>query len=289
MEGEWQGMYDVMIIGSGPAGISAALTAKNRNLEFCWFGSKGLSAKIEKAGQVGNYPGLIQVTGLEMRDIFQQQVEEAGISLVTEQISSIYPMGNSYAVNVKGKMYEAKSLLLAIGMETTKTILGEERLLGRGVSYCATCDGFLYKEKRIAVVCTNPQFEEEIAFLADLADEVTVFTTYRGFSLERGNIHASIGYPSEIKGEKQVEALVFQGKEIPVDGVFCLKDSVSPSVLLKGLEMKDGHIRVDRAQQTNLKGCFAAGDCTGRPYQYAKAVGEGNVALHSILDYLKEQ
>jgi thioredoxin reductase (NADPH) len=282
-------MLDLIIIGSGPAGISAALTANKRNLNFLWFGNASLSKKIESAEKITNYPGLISVTGKQMKGVFQQQISEEGIILTEKRIDSVYDMGDYYVACVNESMYETKSVLMAVGMESTKELPGEQRLLGCGVSYCATCDGALYKNKKIAVICTNPMFEEEIEYLADITSEVILFTTYKECGVEKPNVKVNLGYPSEIIGDKRVEGIVFKGQRIDVDGVFLLKDSVSPGVLLKGLEMDNGHIRVDREQKTNLKGCFAAGDCTGRPYQYAKAVGEGNVAVHSIINYLNAQ
>lgn len=280
-------MQDLIIIGSGPAGLSAALTAKKRNLDFSWFGNRNLSLKIEKAEKITNYPGLISVTGKEMQSVFLKQIQGEGIVLTDKRINAIYDMGSYFVACVNEEMYEAKAILLAVGMENTMEIPGEERLLGKGVSYCATCDGSLYKDKKIAVICTNPQFEEEIEYLADIASDVIVFTTYKGCNINKPNLTINLGYPSEIIGNDRVEAVDFKHEKIDVDGVFCLKNSVSPAVLLKGLEMKDGHIIVDREQRTNIQGCFAAGDCTGIPYQYTKAVGEGNVAIHSILKYIK--
>ncbi|MCI9647539.1 MAG: NAD(P)/FAD-dependent oxidoreductase [Lachnospiraceae bacterium] len=282
-------MHDFMIIGSGPAGVSAALTAQARDLSFLWFGSPDLSIKIEKAERIRNYPGLPDVTGEEMRRTFQQQIKDAGIRITPERINAVYSMGSHYAASAGQKIYESKAILLATGIETAKPIPGETELLGKGVSYCATCDGFLYKQKNIAVICTSPKFNSEIDYLAGIASALTLFTTYKGDGSPASNITHHLGLPSEILGTDRVQAISYQGQETPVDGVFILRESISPAVLLKGLEMQGSHIQVDRAQKTNLPGCYAAGDCTGRPYQYAKAAGEGNVAVHSILEYLSSK
>lgn len=282
-------MHDLLIIGSGPAGVSAALNARVRGLDFLWFGSRALSPKIEKAERIMNYPGLSDVTGTEMRDALLHQIDDLGISVLEERVNAIYDMGGYYTALVNEKMYEARAILLATGVAGTREILGESRLLGRGVSYCATCDGALYRGKRIAVVCTDASLEEEIEFLADLAEEVFLCTSYRECGVRRDNVRHVVGYPTEILGEDRVTSITCAGEKVEVDGVFCLRPCVAPSALLPGLEAEGGHIRVDRQQRTNLAGCFAAGDCTGRPYQYAKAVGEGNVALHGVLQYLKDQ
>ena len=258
-------MYDLLIIGSGPAGVSAALSAKARNLDFLWFGSRALSPKITKAERVINYPGLPSITGTEMRDAFLRQTGSLGISILEERVNAVYDMGGYYTSVVNEKMYDAKAVILATGVSSCREIPGESRLLGRGVSYCATCDGGLYRGKRIAVVCTDPSLEEEVEFLSDLAAEVLLFTSYQDCGVRRDNVRHTVGYPAEILGEGRTSGIVCDGETV-----------------------EGGHIQVDRQQRTNLPGCFAAGDCTGRPYQYAKAVGEGNVALHSAVEYLKK-
>lgn len=281
-------MHDLIIIGTGPAGLSAALTAQARGLDFLWCGAGGLSRKIRRAERIMNYPGLSAVTGEEMEGSFLRQMADAGISIREARVSSVCSMGASYAACAGEEILEGTCLLLATGVSAARAIPGEDALLGRGVSCCATCDGALYRGKHIAVVCTDPGQEEEIEFLADLADRVELFTSYRDCAVSRENVARRLGVPSEIAGDSRAEAVVFAGERIAVDGVFCLRESVSPAALLPGLALEDGHIQVDRRQRTNLPGCFAAGDCTGRPYQYAKAVGEGNVAVHSAVDYLKE-
>lgn len=281
-------MHDIIIIGTGPAGISAALSAKARNMDFLWFGTKQLSPKIEKAERIMNYPGLSDVTGKEMQQILQRQITEAQLEILEERVDSVFCMGKYYIACVNEKMYEAKSVILAMGVNGVKEIPGEMKFLGKGVSYCVTCDGMLYKGKKTAVICTDPAQEEEITYLADLAEQVTVFTPYDGCSIRKNNVIHIQGYPERLEGRERVDSVWCRGKQTKTDGVFILKESASPSALLPGLQVKEGHIEVDRMQRTNMEGCFAAGDCTGRPYQYAKAVGEGNVALHSAIAYLKE-
>ena len=189
--------------------------------------------------------------------------------------------------------YESRTVILACGVESVKQIDGEESFVGRGVSYCATCDGFLYKGKTIAVFCTSKRLEHEIGYLADIAEKVYLIPMYKDVEIARDNVEIIRKMPQKIDGTKRVEKITFAvapsqniPKEIAVDGVFMLRDCVSPAILVGGLQMQDGHVVVDRDMSTNLSGCFAAGDCTGRPYQYAKAVGEGNVAAHSVSKYV---
>jgi thioredoxin reductase (NADPH) len=286
-------IYDIAIIGTGPAGVSAALTAKARNLNMVWFGNKDISKKVSLAEQIHNYPGLIRVSGREMQETFQKQIEAEELAITEKVINQIFPMGKQYALFSGQESWMAKTVLLAMGMAPSTTMKGEAEFLGKGVSYCATCDGRLYAGRKIAVYCTNPEFEPEVEFLADLAAEVWVYPTYQDFSVVRDNIRILSDAPVEVCGEDFVSGIRIKSGQtsqdadiLPVDGIFCLKDSYSPVTLVRGLEMEGSHIKVNRRQETNITGCYAAGDCTGRPYQYAKAVGEGNVAVHSILDYL---
>lgn len=280
-------MWDLLIVGTGPAGVSAALTAKARGLSFLWFGNRKLSEKVEKAERVLNYPGLAQVTGKQLRDAFLDQVDQLSIPIQEERVAAIYDMGGVYAVCAGETFYEGSSVILATGVASSKEIAGESQLLGKGVSCCATCDGELYRGRPIAVVCESSALEEEVQFLQGLASRLELFVNYEGCGVSGSTVHLHQGLPQAIEGEDRVTGVRYQEEIFPVDGVFCLRESIAPQALLAGIQMENGHIQVDRAQRTNLPGCFAAGDCTGRPYQYAKAVGEGNVAVHSVLEYLR--
>ena len=281
--------YDCAIIGAGPAGISAALTLKALNKSFLWFGSVGISSKVGKAERITNYPGLSNVSGAEMAASFARQIEEAGISITENTVTTICSMGDYYGILCDQEMFEATTVILATGVEPVKPIPGELEYLGAGVSYCATCDGILYRGKQIAVVCTSVDFESEASYLADLAAKVYFIPLYKGSSLQGERIEMVQKYPQAVLGTVRANALQFADSTLPVDGVFFLKSAVSPAALVPGLETENNHVVVDRSGRTNLPGCFAAGDCTGRPYQYVKAAGEGNVAAHSVVHYLSHQ
>jgi thioredoxin reductase (NADPH) len=288
-------MLDCIIVGSGIAGISAALTLQANGKTFQIFGSPTLSDKIAKAELIRNYPGLSNVTGKDFVSALQTQLQEANIQITQEKVSGVYALKEKFAVlTQEGNTYECKTVILACGVESIKQIPGEEEFLGRGVSYCATCDGFLYKDKTIAVVCTTKDLEHEIVYLANFAKQVYLVPLYKNIEITQNNVLLARKMPQKIEGNKRVEKIVFADApaegipaELPVDGVFMLRDSYSPAVLVGGLQTENGHVIVSRNMETNLKGCFAAGDCTGRPYQYAKAVGEGNVAAHAVSEYLK--
>ena len=282
-------MYDCIIIGTGPAGLSAALNLKTYKKSFVWFGSKNLSDKVQKAEKITNYPGFPELTGQELFAHFEDHIQSAGLSITEKTVTNVMSAGNYYMVLADNEIYEAKTLILAMGVMTAKLLKGEDELLGRGVSYCATCDGMFYKDKEIAVLCNDPKYEHEVEYLADLAAKVTYFPLFSDSQVKKENVTISKDFPVEVNGIDRVTGLTLKsGETLSVDGIFCLRNAIAPAKLIPGLEIENGHIVVDRAQKTNLPGCFAAGDCTGRPYQYTKAVGEGNVAAHSCISYLAE-
>lgn len=279
-------MYDVAIIGTGPAGISAALTLKALKKNIILFGNIALSEKIRRAEKINNYPGLNAISGEDFAHNISVQLKSLNIEITNKQVTGIYNMDSHYGILCNTEVFEAQTVILASGVEPIKAIDGELEFLGRGVSYCATCDGSLYKGKTIAVICTSSEYENEVQYLSELADKVYLFPLYKDVSISLNNIEIINGIPKQIVGNFRVSGLIHSKGELDVDGIFMLKSAISPSALIQGIEMNDGHVVVNRNCATNLSGVFAAGDCTGRPYQYAKAVGEGNVAAHSAIKYL---
>ena len=282
-------MYDVAIIGSGPAAISAALTLKLHNKSIIWFGSKKLSPKVEKSEKIANYPGVPMVTGPELNRLYREQIEAMGLEITEQQVTNIAVSRRGFMVLGGSDIYDAKTVLLCTGAVSGKGFPNEAELLGHGVSYCATCDGFLYKGKTIAVYCGSKDFEHEVTYLAEIAAKVYLFTPYT-CELTGENIVVNPGKLKAICGEKKANGIeLLDGTTLDADGVFILRPAVAPANLIKGIELNGADIVVDRNMATNKPGCFAAGDCTGRPYQLTKAVGEGNVAAYSIVAYLAEK
>ena len=278
--------YDIAIVGSGPAGLSAALNAKIRNKKFIIFGNKNLTNKLVKAPKINNYLGFYGITGEGVKERFQEHLQAMDIEITEERINSIYAMGKYFALMANDKTFQAKSVILATGIEYTRPIKGEEEYLGKGVGYCATCDAPLYKGKVVTIIGHNKEAEEEANYVSELAGEVYYVPMYKGNYNLRNNIKVVEDKPQEIVGELKVNKLILKNTEIETDAVFLLKDSISPGQLVPGLKIEENHIFVDRLMKTNIPGCFAAGDCVGKPYQYIKSAGEGNIAALSAVQYL---
>lgn len=283
-------MYDAAIIGAGPAGLSCALNLKLHNKNIIWFGTPGLSEKVGKSEKIANYPGVPMVSGAELNEKFRQQMDEMALTLTDKMVTNIMPTKKGFMLLADNEMYEAKTLLFAIGAVSGKGIPGEQPLLGRGVSYCATCDGFLYKGKTIAVYCGAKRYEHEAVYLAGLAEKVYLYTQYPDCDIRLPNVERLEKPIREVRGDKKVAGITLSdGQELDAAGVFFLRTAVAPATLLPGLSMEGPHIAVNRRCETSVPGCYAAGDCTGRPYQITKAVGEGNIAAHAMLEYLAEK
>lgn len=277
---------EIAVIGSGPAGVSAAITAKLRGKRVLLFGSKELSDKIGKAHRIQNYPGLPDVTGEELRAAFQRHLDSMGIAVTEARVNAVYAMGDYFAVQTAQETYEATTVILATGVVQGKALPGEEEYLGRGVSYCATCDAPLYRGKAVAVVGSSPAAEPEAAYMAEVAGSVLYLPLYEGTPDLPAAVQVVREKPTAVVGTDKVTALRTDGGDYPVDGVFLLRDAMAPTQLVPGLEGNGGHVAVNAKMETNLPGCFACGDAVGLPYQYVKAAGEGNVAALSAVEYL---
>ena len=337
-------IYDIAIIGTGPAGISAAITATIRNKKIILFGSWELSDKIRKAHLIQNYPGLPECSGEDLSNAFAAHLEKMGIEIAEEKINAVYPMGETFALQtMKNEMHQARSVILASGMVQGKLLPGEEELVGRGISYCATCDAPLYRGRSVAVIGYSPEAEEEVDFLSEVASEVLYFPVYRNepkvaesvkvlrqipqailnkeaaeeaFSLAQADpAKSSAKAPDSAKAPADSKALSAASDALsvdalhpgqlalqpgqlavqtaegayPADGIFVLRSSVPAKQLIPGIEMDGEHVKVNLQMETSVPGCFACGDITGKPYQYVKAAGQGNVAVLSAVGYLDQK
>jgi thioredoxin reductase (NADPH) len=285
-------MYDLAIIGAGPAGLSAAITARARDKRTLVISNKPQNSPLAASRLVDNYPGLPRVSGLHLLEQMVSQARDLGTEFLYERVISILPTEGHFSIATGGSTVTARAVILATGAQTAKPFAGETTFLGRGVSYCATCDGMLYRTATVCVVGLSPEAPEEANFLAGIGAKVVFLTKAPPHGLDAG-IMVERGTVVEVKGDALgVTGLDFKTLDtdtvetIPCNGVFILRPSLAPDALVAGLELAEGSIAIDDAFATSVPGVFAAGDCVGKPLQVAKAVGEGQRACFSAVEYL---
>ena len=276
-------MFDIAVIGAGPAGYSAAVNARKREKSVIVIGQN--TGWLSRAERIDNYPGMPGVSGQEMLAVMRDQAKDLGAELRGGVVHQVINMGESFALSLGADFVEAKKVILCTGAKQPKLLPGEERLLGRGVSYCGTCDGMLYRGKNVAVIGAGAHAVEEANFLATLCAQVTYFGKANGALNDRIEVRGE--QVEEILGDLRAQGLRAGGEEFAFDGVFIFREAMALSSLLPGLEMDGAFIRVDRAMRTSIAGVYAAGDCTGLPLQVAKAAGEGCIAALTAAQDLK--
>ena len=268
--------YDAVILGGGPAAVSAALTLRARGKTAAILSGGIDDIPLSRASRITNYPGCPDISGRALLEAMEHQALDAGAEILHGRATSIAPLGDGFGVIYGADFCEAETLILCTGVAAGKAFPGERELLGRGVSYCVTCDGMLYRGKKVCVVGFTSDTKEEAELLRTMGCEVEMFTS-------RTAKYA-------VLGQERVTALSVNGEEHPCEAVFILRPAAAPDTLLAGLAMDGVHVAVDKVtMKTSVAGVFAAGDCTGKPYQIAKAVGDGNIAALSAAQYIEER
>lgn len=296
--------YDIAIIGTGPAGVSAAITAKVRGKRLILFGAKAMSDKVEKAHSILNYPGLPNVTGAQLAQAFSNHLESMDIPITEKQVTAVYAMGDYFAIQTPEEMIESRTVILAAGVVTAKALPGENEFLGRGVSYCATCDGMLYRGREVAIVGGGNTAVGDALTLARLAGRVTLI--HRRDALRASAVYldklrengVNIVWNTEVKalqGDDRLTGLVLRNKvtgeesTLPVDGLFVAVGRRPETALFRGqLETDEaGYLIADETTRTSLPGVYAVGDVRRKPVrQILTAAADGAVAAHYIEEYL---
>ena len=262
-------MVDVAIIGGGPAGLSAAVNVCARGASCLVISNDIASNPLARSPRVDNYVGMRGVSGLEMLETMHRDAEEAGAQFMCGRVLSLVPFGETFMISVGDQVVEAK----------------EDALLGRGVSYCATCDGRLYRGKTAAVIGNADDLAHEVDLLRQIGVSVTVVGTKRPEALAE-DVPFVNAKPLAVSKE-EVVLLKTDSDTISCDVVFILRNEQAMDNLLPGLATDGRFVTVDARMATNVPGVFAAGDCTGRPLQVAKAVADGLIAAWSATDSLK--
>lgn len=279
--------YDIAVVGGGPAGLSAAINARARGKSVVVVGNDYRESPLYRAERVDNYLGMPGQTGAELMEAYRRHAEAMEVDFCAGRVLNIMQMEGTCYLSIGSEMETAKAVVLATGVVRGKKLPGEARYLGRGVSYCATCDGMLYRGKPVVVVGMAPDAPEEANFLQGIGCQVTYVSAHTPQKLIPAIPHMKSG-KLEIVGEETVTALRVNDTELPAQCVFLLRSAMPPTDLLPDLALEDGYITVDRQMRTNLPGIYAAGDCTGLPLQLSKAVGEGLVAGQAAAEYVDQ-
>lgn len=281
--------YDMAILGCGPAGLSAAVNASIRNKKVIIIGSDLCSPPMHKAQKINNYLGLPDISGGALLEKFMAHIQAMDLELISMKAGAINEDSGAYNILSGDDIIKCTSIIIATGVPYRATLPREDYFLGKGLGYCATCDGPIYRDKDVLIIAHSSEAESEANFMAEICSQVYYLPLYNNPQDMDARIKMVNSQPQSIIGEEYVEGLQLEdGSAVKVDGLFVLGAETSPDRLIPGLELEDNHIKVTRRQETNLPGVYAAGDCTGRPYQIAKSVGEGQVAGLNAAQYVSE-
>lgn len=279
-------MYDVIVIGSGPAGITAAIYAKRRKLSILVI-SKGNGA-LQKTEKIDNYYGFENgISGEELYENGIKQAKNLGIDFIEDEVINIKYI-NQFTVETVNSKYEAKAVILATGVSrNVPNIKGIKEFEGKGVSYCAICDSFFYKDKDVAVLGDGNYAIHEFETLKSVASSVTILTNGNTMVENRdSSIEVNSKKIREFRGDTKLEEVEFEDNTIQsLNGVFIAMGTASSSDLARkiGARIENNNIIVNENMETTVPGLFACGDCTGGLLQISKAVYEGAKAGLAVL------
>ena len=284
-------MYDVIIIGAGPAGVSASLYTKRANLNtlIIYHDKSGL----EKAEQIENYYGFENgITGKELYNEGIKQAKRLGTEVLDEEVINIKMEEKGFTVITNKNEYQTKTVIFATGnKKNTPKIKGIKEFEGKGISYCAVCDGFFYRNKDVAVIGSGKYAISETNDLINIAKTVTILTNgEKEPEFRADNVKILTKPIEEIEGKDKVEQVVFNDRStIKTDGIFIAQGTAGSTEIAKklGLLLKDDKIVVNDNMETNVKGVFACGDCVGGVLQVSKAVSDGTIAGLSLINFLR--
>ena len=283
-------MIDLIIVGAGPAGISAGLYAKRANTDVLILYNG--ESNLEKAEKIDNYYGF--ENGISGKDLYETGIKQAqniGIKVKKEEVIHIEQSLNGFEITTTENSYESKALIIATGNKKIRpNIKGINEFEGKGVSYCAICDGFFYRNKNVVVIGNGEFAINEANILKNIVNDIKILTDGLEM-LQDTNIEVRKGKIKKIKGGLRVQEVVFEDNStIEVDGVFVALGEAGGADFAKkiGVLTNNDNIVVDEKMQTNVKGLFACGNANGGLLQVSKAVYEGAVAGLSASNYLKK-
>ena len=300
-------IYDLIIIGGGPAGLTASIYASRHKLSHLVFEAGVIGGQIATATEVENWPGDKSVTGMELAKRLEDHAVSLGMNLQKKIITELKQEKGVFVCSAGNEKFEAKSLILSTGAMSRKLgISGEDKFLGRGISYCATCDAPFFKDKPVAVIGGGDSALTEAVYLSDIASKVYIIHRRNEFRAQEANqdkvknskkielvLSSTI---KELNGDRLLKSILVENvttketKELQVEGVFVYVGNTPASALAKplGVEIDEkSYIKTDLSMRTNVPGVFSAGDITGAAPQAIVASGQGAVAAMSAYKFIK--
>lgn len=285
-------IYDLIIIGGGPAGLTAAIYARRANLDVLVIDYSSTN-KLSKIANIENYPGFTSISGFELDQNFKKQVTELNVEIKDEKVIKI----DGHNVQTIENIYEAKTILIATGSKQRKLDLpNSSEFEGKGISYCATCDGFFFRNKPVVVIGDSSIAIEEAKYLSSLASKVTIIsknsTPINGFDTKINSIPTSL----IIKDNKLVGISIkntdnLESEDIECNGIFpYISFNPSTDFVDESIIDEKGYIKVDANMASSIPYIFAAGDCINKNLrQVVTACSDGAIAATSIIKYLKNK
>jgi len=301
-------LYDVIIVGAGAAGVSAAIYSSRRNLRTLVIDKFGVGGKLLEAGLIENYPGFTDILGPELAQLFEKHMTKFGAEFLVDEVVNINKFNGMFIVDLaSGNSVKSRVVIYCGGAEHRKlNVPGEDKFLGRGVSYCATCDGFFFKDKIVGVVGGGDTAVSYALYLSDICKLVYLIHRRRAFRAEdilveklkeKDNVEFIIPYiVTEIRGEGKVESILVKNREndavmeLKLDGLFIAigyKPNINALLSLKPETFGAGYLKVDERMRTSVEGLYAAGDITGFEKQLVVAAAQGAIAALSAAEYVR--
>ncbi len=293
-------MYDVMIVGAGPAGLSAAIYCARARLKTLIVGNSSQS-RTHKAHVIDNYFGFpTGISGKELLSLGTEHAERFGAKIMDGEVVAIAPLEHFEVELANSERFTSRAVILATGVSSKPSgIPQEDEFLGKGVSHCANCDGFFYRNKRVAVIGSGNYAAKEAIDLLPHTVDITIFSHDRPFEFSQQTSEQLAKTPIKLRSNKvlgfagsdQLGHLKLDaGEDWPVDGAFLALGTASSAGFARtlGLQLEKSYIVVDKDCMTNFPGIFAAGDCIGPPLQVAKCVGDGCAAAISVMHWLRQ-
>lgn len=297
--------FDYIIIGAGPAGLASAQYAARGGLKCVVLDLAGAGGQVTQITELENYPGVFPaVNGVDFMQNMQTQAESFGAKVVLAQVSSIDKLGNNYVVKCRNATYEAPCLCIATGaIHRNLEVPGEKEFTGRGVSYCAVCDGPFFANKKIVVVGGGDSACSEAVYLSSISKDVTIIHRRDSFRAQKAVVDKMLScgvktiYDSVVKsieGSNKVESLVIENVKtgeqtnLPCDGIFIFTGMLPQTALVEMLPKDDGgYIKTNEKMETVMPGLYAAGDVRSKSFrQVVTAVSDGAIAANSAREFL---